>query len=447
MSVRADIKNYSVKQQAVLKLWPVALVVVVVFIGVSFYRGDYYAGSLQSISLIVLLLSVYIHSRSNNTWLIANILASLGLTVILPFMITGGAAGTGLWFSVPYVCWVFFLNEKGSSIFWLTTYVVIAAIIACLASFEIVAIAYTTAQLLNMLFIYMLTFVLLYLFDMVRDSQVQISKDEIEERKKSEERLQLANEQLFVFFNLNPVATYIASSADEKFRFVNEAFLKMFSFDREAIIGKSVIELGLMSEEEHNRIVNILKENQSSFAGYEYKLKNAKGEIIDVLGYNEGMKMDGNDYYIGTMQNISEIKETEERLRKLSEFQDIMLNGTDYSIITTEAKTGIITSFNKGAEKMTGYSEAEMVGKRTPAILHDHHEVVAKAYELSQELKMEIKPGLDVFHRKVEMGYPSDINEWTFIRKDKTKITIELSISLLKNKNGEILGYIGIAKV
>ena len=446
MSVKTDTKNYSIKQQAVLKLWPVALIVVGLFIFVSFYRGDYYVGILQSLSLFVLLLSVYIHSKSNNTWLIANILASLGITIILPFIVTGGASGTGLWFSIPYVCWVFFLNEKGPSVFWLTVYALVGAFIAFLAYLGMIAIAYTAGQLLNMLFIYIITFVLLYLFDLIRDSQIQLSKDEIEERRKSEERLQIANEQLFVFFNLNPVATYISSSYDQKFRFVNEAFLKMFYMEREAIIGKNVIELGLMTSEENDRIMRFLRTNKSHFAGYEYRLKNGKGEVLDILGYNEAMKMDGQDYFIGTMQNISEIKETEERLRKLSEFQDIMLNGTDYTIITTDAKTGIITSFNKGAEKMTGYTEQEMVGKTTPAIFHDFEEVVAKAKELSEELNMYIEPGLDVFHKKVQLGYASDINEWTFIRKDKSRITIELSISLLKNKEGDILGYIGIAR-
>lgn len=446
MPVKADIKKYSIKQQAVLKLWPVAAIVVSVFICISFFEEDYYSCILQSLSLIVLLFAVYIHSKSYNTWLIANILASLGLTVILPWIVTGGSAGTGLWFSIPYVCWVFFLNERGVAIFWLVLYAVAAAVIAYLASLGITTIAYTTAQLLNMLLIYVLTVVLLYLFDRIRDSHVQISIDEIEERKKAEERLQMANEQLFVFFNLNPVATYIASSTDVKFRFVNEAFLKMLLLDRETVIGKSSLELGIVTPEENERILNFLKENESHFAGYEYRLKNGKGETLDVLGYNEVMQMDGNDYYIGTMQNISDIKDKEERLRKLSEFQDIMLNGTDYSIITTEAKTGVITSFNKGAEKMTGYTEEEMVGKTTPAILHDFDEVVAKAKELSKELGEDIMPGLDVFHRKVELGYASDINEWTFIRKDKTRITIELSISLLRNKEGAILGYIGIAK-
>jgi PAS domain S-box-containing protein len=447
MVVKTENKDDHIKQQAVGKLWPVAALVVSTFILVSFYVKDYYSGILQSISLIILLIAVYVHARSKNTVLISNILASLGLTVILPWIITGGAERTGLWFSIPYVCWVFFLNQKRSAIFWITVYVVAAGIIVYLSGKNIVTIAYSRMELLNMLLIYILTFVLLYLFDLVRDSQVQLSKDEIEERKRSEERLQLANEQLFVFFNLNPVATYIASSKDEHFRFVNKAFLKLFSLESEAdITGKTAADIGLIKQEELERLIKQLAENRSHFAGFEYKMQTSNGKTIDILGYNEGIKMDGEDYYIGTMQNITEIKETEEKLRKLSEFQDIMLNATDYTIVTTDAKTGIILSFNKGAEKMLGYAAEEMIGKTSPAIYHEMSEVIARAKQLSEELGMEVKPGIDVFRIKAKLGYQSDTHEWTNIRKDKSRITVEMSISPLKNKDKEIFAYISIAK-
>jgi PAS domain S-box-containing protein len=447
MAVKTDNKANYLKQQAVLKLWPVAALVVSSFISVSFYREDYYSGLLQGISLIILLVAVYIHSRSKNTWLISNILASLGLTVILPWIITGGAERTGLWFSIPYVCWVFFLNQKKSAIFWLIVYVAAAGVITYLSGKNIVTIAYSKVELLNMLLIYILTFVLLYLFDLVRDSQEQLSKDEIKERKKSEERLQIANEQLFIFFNLNPVATYIASRKDERFRFVNKAFLKLFSLENEtAIIGKTAAEIGLIKEKELERLIKQLEENRSHFAGFEYKMQTTDGKTLDILGYNEGIKMDGEDYYIGTMQNISEIKETEEKLRKLSDFQNIMLNGTDYSIVTTDAQTGIILSFNKGAERMTGYTAEEVIGKTSPAIYHDMSDVVARAKQLSEELQVEVKPGIEVFRIKSKLGYESDTHEWTNIRKDKSRITVEMSMSPLRNKDKEIFAYISIAK-
>jgi PAS domain S-box-containing protein len=446
MTVKADNKGYSLKQQAVLKLWPAAFIGGLVLIPSSFYVKDYYAGTLQSFSFTIMLIALIIYYKSKNTWLISNILASLGLTFILPYIVTGGVEGTGLWFSIPYVCWVFFLNERKPAIFWLTVYAVVAGIITYLSTLGVITIAYSKVALLFMLIIYLFTFVFLYLFDRVRDSQAQHSKDEIEERRKSEERLQLANEQLFIFFNLNPVATYIASSDDERFRFVNKAFLKLFSLEPKAIIGKTALEAGVISAEEQERVLKQLKANGSHLAGFEYRVNNWNGKNLDILGYNEQIKLDERDYYIGTIQNITEIKETEEKLRKLSEFQDIMLNATDYSIVTTDAATGIVLSFNAGAERMLGYSAEEIIGKNNPGIYHDLNEVVARAKVLSEELQMEVKPGIDVFRIKTKLGYKSDVHEWTNIRKDKSRITVEMAISPLRNKDNEIFAYISISK-
>src|SRR5262249_1236030 len=55
---------------------------------------------------------------------------------------------------------------------------------------------------------------------------------------------------------------------------------------------------------------------------------------------------------------------------------------TEQSIIATDAN-GLITVFNRGAERMFGYPAEEMVGKETPLMLHDPDEVAARAAELA----------------------------------------------------------------
>ena len=54
---------------------------------------------------------------------------------------------------------------------------------------------------------------------------------------------------------------------------------------------------------------------------------------------------------------------------------------TEQSIIATDPN-GLITMFNRGAERMFGYSADEMVGRATPLVLHDSDEVAARAAEL-----------------------------------------------------------------
>ncbi len=141
-----------------------------------------------------------------------------------------------------------------------------------------------------------------------------------------------------------------------------------------------------------------------------------------------------------------QLKEQKEQIRSLAVFQNTILDGTDYAIITTTSPEGIISTFNKGAEKMLGYKAEEIVGKTTPSILHEYSEIEHRSKELSKELNLEVPPGIDVFHIKSRLGYTTDINEWTYICKNGSRITVELSIATLRNAEADIIGYLGIAK-
>ncbi|MES2592465.1 MAG: CHASE3 domain-containing protein [Bacteroidota bacterium] len=140
-----------------------------------------------------------------------------------------------------------------------------------------------------------------------------------------------------------------------------------------------------------------------------------------------------------------QLKIQQEEIEKLSEFQNVILNGTDYSIIAVSYPEGVITVFNKGAEKMLGYAANEMIGIHTPAIIHKPEEVVARAETLSNEFNLKIEPGMDVFFMKSQRGL-SDISEWTYIRKDGSELPVELSITVLKDHDHNIIGYLGLAK-
>ena len=141
---------------------------------------------------------------------------------------------------------------------------------------------------------------------------------------------------------------------------------------------------------------------------------------------------------------ICELKQRgqQEALQSLSEWQRVILQGANLSIIAT-APDGTILSFNRAAETMLGYSAEEMVGKVTPAILHDVAEVVARAPGLSREIGQDIAPGFDVFVAKTRLGMAEE-REWTYIRKDGSRFPVLLSVTALRNGRGDIRGYLGI---
>ncbi|MEZ2321877.1 MAG: PAS domain S-box protein, partial [Microcoleus sp.] len=92
-----------------------------------------------------------------------------------------------------------------------------------------------------------------------------------------------------------------------------------------------------------------------------------------------------------------------------------------------------------------GYSVEEVVGKLTPAIIHDPVEVEQRAEVLYQELGVKIEPGIEVFVTLPIRGIP-DENEWTYIRKDGSRFPVLLSVTALSDSEGNINGFLGIGQ-
>lgn len=118
-----------------------------------------------------------------------------------------------------------------------------------------------------------------------------------------------------------------------------------------------------------------------------------------------------------------------------------ILQSTSHMIVATDVN-GVITSFNKAAEKALGYSSEELIGKKTPEIWHDRLEVNARAITLAQELRTPITPGFDVFVAKAQRGLTETL-EWTLIRKDGSRFPVRLTPTALKDKS-QIIGYLGV---
>ncbi len=121
-----------------------------------------------------------------------------------------------------------------------------------------------------------------------------------------------------------------------------------------------------------------------------------------------------------------------------------IFDNVDYLLIATDTG-GIITKFNKAAERFLGYSAEELVGISTPAVFHLGSEVVERAEILSVQLNRPVKPGFEVFVAKTDLGLANE-HEWTYITKEGLHKPVLLTVTALRNNEDEITGYIGVAK-
>jgi PAS domain S-box-containing protein len=120
--------------------------------------------------------------------------------------------------------------------------------------------------------------------------------------------------------------------------------------------------------------------------------------------------------------------------------QSAIFNSANFSSIATDAK-GVIQIFNVGAERMLGYSAAEVMNKITPADISDPQEVIARAEALSAELGTAIAPGFEALVFKASRGI-EDIYELTHIRKDGSRFPAVLSVTALRDAQNVIIGYL-----
>ena len=127
-------------------------------------------------------------------------------------------------------------------------------------------------------------------------------------------------------------------------------------------------------------------------------------------------------------------------LLKAGALQRAIFNSANFSSIATDAK-GVIQIFNVGAERMLGYTAAEVMNKITPADISDPAELVARAKALSIELATTITPGFEALVFKASRGI-EDIYELTYIRKDGSRFPAVVSVTALRDAQDAIIGYL-----
>ncbi|MGF6433285.1 sensor histidine kinase [Bradyrhizobium elkanii] len=135
--------------------------------------------------------------------------------------------------------------------------------------------------------------------------------------------------------------------------------------------------------------------------------------------------------WYGTNTDITERKEMESALRHSEEQLNLLasiVHSTD-DIIVSKNLDGIISSWNKGAERVFGYTAAEAIGQPITMIIPENR------HAEEREILSKIRHGERIEHFET-------IRQ----RKDGTQIVVSLTVSPVKNSDGVIVGASKIAR-
>jgi two-component system CheB/CheR fusion protein len=266
---------------------------------------------------------------------------------------------------------------------------------------------------------------------------------EIDELKQSEQAVAVARD-----YAENMVDTVreplLVLDSDLRIDSANRAFYRAFRVEPAETVGTFIYNLGnhqwdiprlreLLEEilMQSTSIEEFQVEHDFEQLGHRIMLLNAR-RILDPQRKTERILL--------AIEDITARKRAEAALLEAGALQRAIFNSANFSSIATDEK-GVIQIFNVGAERMLGYTAAEVMNKLTPADLSDPQELIARATALSTEFATTITPGFEALVFKAARGI-EDVYELTKVRKDGSRFPAIVSVTALRDPQDAIIGYL-----
>ena len=173
-------------------------------------------------------------------------------------------------------------------------------------------------------------------------------------------KLRFSEEKFSKLFYLNPSACGLSDLGDQTYFEVNEAFYTLFGFDRHEVIGKTAMELGILTEEGRKAILS-KADQDGNVMNTEVELVAKNGEVKHVLLSAGNVHVQDKAYRFTFVHDMTGRKRSQDALRE-SELRYRTLFQTSPSGIMVLDEHGVILEANSVISRTTQYSYDELIG-------------------------------------------------------------------------------------
>ncbi|HEY6045072.1 MAG TPA: PAS domain S-box protein, partial [Pyrinomonadaceae bacterium] len=245
---------------------------------------------------------------------------------------------------------------------------------------------------------------------------------DITDRKQIEEALRRNSLELSEFFENASEAIHWVG-ADGTILRANKAELQMLGYPTEEYVGRNIAEFHLDPEV----IADILKrlEQGETLENHPAKLLHRDGSIREVLINSSPYTEDGKFVHSRCFtRDVTEQLQIEKTLRHFA----AIVETTDDAVVSKDLN-GVITSWNRAAERLFGYQAEEVIGKPVSILIPPE--------------RIDEEPGILA---RLRRGERIDHYETVRIKKDGRRFHVSLTVSPIKTADGKIIGASKIAR-
>ncbi|MGB7296521.1 MAG: PAS domain S-box protein [Candidatus Aminicenantales bacterium] len=193
----------------------------------------------------------------------------------------------------------------------------------------------------------------------VKITGVRTTMVDITDRNLAEERIRNSEELFKIIFEYAPDAYYLS---DLKGRFIegNKIAEELIGYKREELIGKSFLQLNMLSVDQIPKAVSLLAKNAMGkpTGPDELVLRRKDGSKISLEIRTYPVKIKGKTVVLGIARDITERRKTEEALRESEEkFRNLADQSPNMIFIN---KNGRVVYANEKCEEMMGYGRKKI---------------------------------------------------------------------------------------
>jgi PAS domain S-box-containing protein len=242
------------------------------------------------------------------------------------------------------------------------------------------------------------------------------------ERIRAEDARRRAEEELSDFFENAPVALHRVGPDGVILR-ANRRELEMLGYDQDEYVGRHISEVHASRE----AATDILKRVSDGevLHNYEAQLRCKDGSVRDVLIASSVLWDKGRFIHTRCFtRDVTEVKKGDHAARLLASIVE-----TSDDAIVSKDLNGVVTSWNRGAERVFGYTAEDMIGAPITVLIPPE--------------RRDEEPGI---LERIRRGERVDHYETVRRRKDGSLVDVSLTVSPVKDTAGKVIGASKIAR-